>query len=235
LKPSILHRFHLVPPQNRGTNSAHKLQEQSTTSEEKARSALAIVEPFVNDLDGPRKEDGKEVAEKVDSVEQGIECLRVGLEQGPYHVKIYRFSTLLSQEHVQHAMFHGQAGLRSIQDGIDPIQRRSGSTHASSSEGEEEEEGEFDRVVEGEINYKRVYRAFIRRDAALPRERNGYGQDLLGKHSTREKIYPDSPNGYDALHVTLALGNRVEAGLATIACGGGGDLEDLVSVVDVQE
>ena len=60
----------------------------------------------------------------------------------------------------------------------------------SSSEGEEEEEGEFDRVVEGEINYKRVYRAFVRCDAALPREGNGYIRGLLAEaqRTTREDI-----------------------------------------------
>jgi hypothetical protein len=49
------------------------------------------------------------------------------------------------------------------------------------------------------------------------------------------KTYPDDPDGHDALHVTLALGHRPRAGLATIACRGRGDLEDLVGVVDVEE
>ena len=70
----------------------------------------------------------------------------------------------------------------------------------------------------------------------FPERRNEYDQDLLAKiqHTTRG-AYPDGPDGYDALHVTLALGHWADAGLATVACGGGGDLEDLVSVVDVQE
>ena len=129
------------------------------------------VEPFVNDLDGPRNEDGEEVAEKVDGVEEGIEGLCVGPNQGPDHVKVDRFGTLLRQERVQHAVFHSQGGSRSRQDAIDPNQCGRGPTHVSSSEGEEEEEGEFDRVVEREVNDKRVYCAFVRRDAALPREK----------------------------------------------------------------
>jgi len=50
----------------------HKLQRQSTTSQKKARSTLPEVEPFVNDLDGPRNEDDEEVNEEVDCVEHGI-------------------------------------------------------------------------------------------------------------------------------------------------------------------
>lgn len=49
------------------------------------------------------------------------------------------------------------------------------------------------------------------------------------------KTYPDGPDGHDALHITLALGHRPEAGLTTAACGGNGDLENLVGVVDVEE
>lgn len=43
----------------------------------------------------------------------------MGPDQGPYHMKINRFGTLLSQVRIQHAAFHGQAGLGSIQDAID--------------------------------------------------------------------------------------------------------------------
>lgn len=69
-----------------------------------------------------------------------------------------------------------------------------------------------------------------------PERETGMIRTCWQKHSARlRKTYPDSPNGYDTLHVTLALGNWVEAGLATITCGGGGVLEDLVGVVDVQE
>ena len=49
------------------------------------------------------------------------------------------------------------------------------------------------------------------------------------------KTYPNGPDGHDTLHITLALGHRPEAGLATITRGGGGGLEDLVGVVDVEE
>jgi len=45
-------------------------------------------------LDGPRNEDGQEVAEKVDGLEQCVEGLRVGLDQGSDYVKIDRFGTL---------------------------------------------------------------------------------------------------------------------------------------------
>jgi len=41
----------------------------------------------------------------------------------------------------------------------------------SSTEGEEEEESGFDPVVEGEVEHKWVYCAFVRRDTALPREK----------------------------------------------------------------
>ena len=98
----------------------HKLQGQSTTSQKKARSTLPEVEPFVNDLDWPRNEDGEEVAEKVGCVEQGIEGLRVGPDQGPDHVKVDWFGALLSHERVQHTVFHGQAASRPRQDAIDP-------------------------------------------------------------------------------------------------------------------
>lgn len=47
--------------------------------------------------------------------------------------------------------------------------------------------------------------------------------------------YPDDPDGHDSLHVALALGHRSLAGLATIACGGRGDLQDLVGVIDIEE
>jgi len=45
-------------------------------------------------LDGTRNEDEQEVAEKVDGPEQGIEGVRVGLDQWPNYVKINRFGTL---------------------------------------------------------------------------------------------------------------------------------------------
>jgi len=77
-------------------------------------------------LDGPRNEDGQEVAEKVDGLEQGVKGLRVGLNQGSDYVKIDRFGTLSTKKRVQNATFHGQAGLGSMaqtclgQDAIDP-------------------------------------------------------------------------------------------------------------------
>jgi len=50
-----------------------------------------------------------------------------------------------------------------------------------------------------------------------------------------EERYPDGPDGHDALHITLALGHRPSAGLTTTTWRRGGDLEDLVCVVDVEE
>lgn len=50
-----------------------------------------------------------------------------------------------------------------------------------------------------------------------------------------QRTYPDDPDGHDPLHVALALGFRSLAGLATIAWGGRGVLQDLIGVVDVEE
>ena len=47
----------------------HKLQGQSTTSWAKACSTLPEAVHLVNDLDGPRSEEDKETAEKVDGTE----------------------------------------------------------------------------------------------------------------------------------------------------------------------
>lgn len=58
---------------------------------------------------------------------------------------------------------------------------------------------------------------------------------MSGKKNIGEKKYPDGPDGHDTLHITLTLGHRPETGLTTTACGGSGDLEDLVAVVDVEE
>ena len=68
-------------------------------------------------------------------------------------------------------------------------------------------------------------------------ERIGDDQDMLakGRHATRAKTYPDGPDGHDTLHVTLALGYRPGAGLATTACRGSWGLEDLVGVINVEE
>jgi len=49
------------------------------------------------------------------------------------------------------------------------------------------------------------------------------------------KTYPDGPDGHDTLHITLALGHRPGAWLASITCGGSGGLENLVGVVDIEE
>jgi hypothetical protein len=127
-------------------------------------------------LEGPRNEDGKEIAEKVDGLEQGIEGLGVRLNQGSDYVKIDRLGT------------------------------------TSASDDKEYEEDGFDLVVEGKKDYQRVYCAFV------------------GRYAT-----PDDPDGHDALHVTLALGHRPDAGLTTIAWGGSGGFEDLEGVVDVEE
>jgi len=70
------------------------------------------------------------------------------------------------------------AQTRLAQGAIDPHQDRSGSTHTSSSQDEEEEEDGLDLVVEGEIDYERVHRAFVCCNATLSRERIGDDQDM---------------------------------------------------------
>jgi len=123
---------------------------------------------------------------------------------------------------------------------IDPHQGRSGPTHTSPSQDKEEEEDGLDLVVEGEIDYEWVYCTFVRRNATLSGEGIGTIRTCGQKRSVQQgivpvKTYPDGPNGHDTLHITLALGYRPGAGLATITCGGSGGLEDLVGVVDVEE
>jgi len=69
-----------------------------------------------------------------------------------------------------------------------------------------------------------------------PERESGTIRTCQGKKNIGgEKKYPDGPDGHDAFHITLTLGHRPEAGLATTACGGSGDLEDLVAVIDVEE
>ena len=147
----------------------------------------------------------------------------------------------ISKKRVQNATFRSRARL-----GVDgsnshsarcdrPRPGRNECTHTSPSEDKEEEEDGFDLVVEGEIDDERVYRALVCRNATLQRG-SGTIRTCQRKQSTRgEKRYPDGPDGHDALHITLALGHRPDAGLTTTACGGSGDLEDLVCVVDVEE
>lgn len=48
----------------------------------------------MDNLDGPRNEDDQEVAEQMGGLEQGIDCLRVGLNQMSDYVKIDRFGAL---------------------------------------------------------------------------------------------------------------------------------------------
>jgi len=78
------------------------------------------------------------------------------------------------------------------QDAIDPNQDGNGSTHTSSSEDKEEEEDGFDLVVEGEIDYERVYRAFVCRYATLSGEGIGDGQDAPAeaKHVRKDEDIP---------------------------------------------
>ena len=55
------------------------------------------------------------------------------------------------------------------------------------------------------------------------------------RRERERKTYPENPDGHDPFHVALALGHRSWAGLATIAWGGRGELQDLVGVVDVEK
>ena len=70
------------------------------------------------------------------------------------------------------------AQTRLAQGAIDPHQDRTGYTHTSSSQDKEEEEDGLDLVVEGEIDYEGVYRAFICRNATLSKEGIGDDQDM---------------------------------------------------------
>lgn len=68
----------------------------------------------------------------MDGLEQGIEGLRVGLNQMSDYVKVDRFGTLSEKKRVQNATFHSQVGLRSMaqswlaQDAIDANQQSRG-------------------------------------------------------------------------------------------------------------
>jgi len=70
------------------------------------------------------------------------------------------------------------AQIRLARRAIVPDQDRSGSTHTSPSQDKEEEEDGLDLVVEGEIYYERVYRAFVCRNATLSGEGIGDDQDM---------------------------------------------------------
>ena len=70
------------------------------------------------------------------------------------------------------------AQTRLAQGAIDPYQDGGGSTHTSAGQDKEEEEDGLDLVVEGEIDYERVHRAFVCRDATLSREGIGYDQAM---------------------------------------------------------
>jgi len=73
------------------------------------------------------------------------------------------------------------AQTRLAQAAIDPHQHKSRSTHTRAGEDKEEEEDRLYLVVEGEIDYERVYCGLVGRDATLSSEGIGDDQDTSAK------------------------------------------------------